>query len=76
MTDRFDYQRQADDDEQQQMLAPQVAQSARTAIDAPNIVQSPAELAPDPYWLSEMKRLKAYNEAWTNWANKEKPQWP
>jgi len=48
--DRFDYERQADDDEQQQTFEP------------------------DSYWLSEMKRLKAYYEAWTNWANEEKPQ--
>ena len=68
MTDeRFDYQRQADDDEQQQDAAPQMAHSVRTADDDSNIARTSAELAPDAYWLSEMKRLAAYNEAWDKW---------
>ena len=48
MSERFDYQRQQDDEERQQTFEP------------------------DSYWLSEMKRLKAYNEAWDKWSN----QWP
>ena len=66
--ERFDYQRQADDDEQQQDAAPRVPDTARKGHSKSN---TPEELAPDSYWLSEMKRLKAYYEAWDKWANKE-----